>query len=322
MYNFVAQRLNRGAVIFGLPDVSGKARPMVLLNDLRPNNKAEYGMTLNALQIQSGCFNRYELPIKLRWDGGLRTSFISTLHTLQFTNAEILNHDVEYVGIIPEHLLDLAIRIYTAWIRGDLHELTRLAVEIKVVRLEFMQEYDDASYIDYRDTTGGTIRLWKNGDEEIIRSSSANSVRTGISGNSGNAMLGKDIQRIRSDKRAAVKITSKSSTTPENDEIRSTKDSMDKREKYKKDVFGWKSNVIARYQSNEALIAFMKAFTQRSAQELREMCGYANVSTIYHRRTTCIEEIYRRYDSGDIELTDDELKILLKTDGGGVQSPC
>ena len=158
--NFVVQELNRGAVIMGLPDFSGKPRPMVLLNDVKPNNTVNYGMTLNAFQISSQCYNRFAIPIRIRWDtGNFRTCYIDTLYTLRFSQKELFDSNVYFVGILSKDLIDLSIQSLATYLEGDYGKMEMVANKIRDVRLEFLNKHPIVGHIDYKDVSGAMIRL-------------------------------------------------------------------------------------------------------------------------------------------------------------------
>ena len=169
MCNFMVQEYNRGAVIFGLPDPSGKKRPMVLLTDVKPNGTVNYGMTLNAFQISSQCYNKFAVPIQINWDNdSKRTCFIDTLYTLRFSQQELFASDIDFCGIISQELLDLCYRSLITYLSGSYKEIQKMSEEIREVRLEFLKKCAAAHFMDYRDTNGGIIRLYENGKEEEI----------------------------------------------------------------------------------------------------------------------------------------------------------
>lgn len=309
MNNFVIQELNRGSVIYGLPDPSGKARPMVLLTDVKPNGTANYGITLNAFQIGSNCYNRFEIPIKLRGVDN-RTSFLSVMHTLQFTATELFKSDIDYVGILPQTILDLACSIHAAYICGRTEELKCLEESVRKLRMEFMLA-TNTTHIDYRDIGGGTIRLWVGGKEERVSEGVPNYLLTN---NSGDRLIGKTVQHIfgggtSANAKPADEIskneTQEATNEDHSDTIASTVDE-----------FGWKRNIHIYQQTNDALVNFMHGIRDFPPADLAKRCGYSSWKSVYNRRKLCVEELYRRVDANIIVLNDDDLELLLKLGGG------
>ena len=326
MCNFTVRKLNRGAVIFGLPDNSGKARPMVLLTDVKPNGSLNYGMTLNAFQIGSTCYNKFDIPIKIQWDSEEipynRVCFISVLHTMQFSQSELFRSKHDFIGILPEEILDLAYRAYTTYIRGISGNLRDIAEEIKNMRMLFMKE-NDIEFIDYRASNADTIRLFPNGDEVVITPAKPKELLT--ENRSARAIIGKDIKRIN---RKPQDMTEEIPEQPieevvVKEEIPATKKSQKKKivlpkkkKRRKKDSFGWCLRMRVENQSNDALKNYLNAMHNMKTTEIAEISGIAQRS-VYARYDACRAELYRRYDNGSVQLSDDELTLLLKIEEGG-----
>lgn len=337
MCNFTVRKLNRGAVVFGLPDNSGKARPMVLLTDVKPNGSLNYGMTLNAFQIGSNCYNKFDIPIKIQWDSDeiskYRVCFISVLHTMQFSQSELFRSKPAFVGILPEEILDLAYRTYTTYIRGISGNLRDIADEIKNMRMLFMKE-NDIEFIDYKASNADTIRLFPNGDEMVITPAKPKEVlqKIGLHGQ----ILGKDITRInRKPQDVAEEIQGQTEEQLEEikeavkEEIPVAKKSQEtksqkkiivppkKKKQRKKDSFGWALHVRVENQSNAALKNYLNAVHTMRAAEIAEISGISQRS-VYSRYDVCRAELCRRYDEGKVQLSDNELTRLLKITEGQV----
>lgn len=357
MCNFMVQEYNRGAVIFGLPDFSGKARPMCLLTDVKPNDLINYGMTLNAFQICTQCYNKFSVPIQIRWsNSSKRICYIDTLYTMRFSQQELFAHEISFCGILSSELLDLCYRTLTTYLSGNYKELSKIADEIKEVRLEFLAKNTLQKHMDYRNVQGGITRLYVDGrEEEIVQP------RTSFVGGTNNSqeILGKsgfepiskeDSKRdvltqtikIPEDVIAQIRDTSEEDSTSEDFDQMDTTDAtipaadilqevvseqpvrtkapsiLKSLKKHKKAKVLWVSGKQIPHQSTKALEEFLAMCEVHPKKEIGALYGIA-LNTVYTRRLAVAKELGTRYETNPSKVDADIEKIVIKW-GGGRQS--
>lgn len=354
MCNFMVQEYNRGAVIMGLPDPSGKQRPMVLINDVKPNGIVNYGMTLNAFQISSQCYNRFAVPIRIRWNGtDIRTCFIDTLYTMRFSQQELFSTDVSFVGILPEELMNLCYKSLVTYLSGDYKALEGIETEIRNARIEFLKKYQIVPYIDFRNTSGGITRLKSDGSEtEVIRPRDSREM-IGCDNNAKD-ILGKcynqsakisqhnglthritipeDIQKSvvcidttdaedESKEPDAGSEAHEGSPTDDTSITKKTKEKCEdpvcrtSRRKAKRIKTNWVAGKRAQHQSTKALLEFLHAVENLPRATIGTMYGIST-NTVYSRKNVVVEELYKRVDTNNVDLSDEDTALLLKWGGG------
>lgn len=140
--NFTISKIQKGAVISALPDIVGKQRPMVLLTDLSEIDCSCYAKDCLMLPMYTDAANEFSIPIATECGDGLRRGFVNPLSIIPVPYNTVVNKRFCTIGILPNSLIDLVIRIYTAYLTSNAAELKCYEDEVFRLRVEYMNLHD------------------------------------------------------------------------------------------------------------------------------------------------------------------------------------